>query len=365
MNILFLRHIFIIGGVHGNFKLLFGRLIDKGHNIYLGTTITPEVEDFRKLGVKLIELPVFPSNIFNLVKSIFLIVREVKINNIEVIHSSHRFTSVIGKIAGLISGVPVNVSVHEYFHNRRIVSRVWSKGNIITPSEGLRDHLIKKYGSSPEAINVINNPIDDRYVLAETKLNIVKKMINYDPECKYIGCIGRLSVEKGVQYFIESISLLKNRHNIVFVIAGDGPEMAFLRKMAEKIDADIMFLGIVKGNYELISLMDLIVIPSLSEGFGIIAAEAMLLSKPVIASKVGGLPEIVIHNETGYLVNSKSGFEIAECIKNLLENPDKIKIMGQRGRQISLNKYGLERYADCYMHQFRSLISKNKKLIST
>lgn len=358
MNILFLRHIFIIGGVHGNFKLLFGSLIDKGHKIYLGTTITPEVEDFRRLGVKLIELPVFPSNIFNLIKSIFLIVREVKNKNIEVIHSSHRFTSVIGKIAGLISGVPVNVSVHEYFHNRRIVSRVWSKGNIITPSEGLKKHLIRYYGSSPDAINVVFNPIDDRYVLDPDRLSVVKKMIAYDTKNKYIGCIGRLSVEKGVQYFIEAVSLLKNRRDIVFVIAGDGPEMTVLREMAEKIDADIKFLGIIKENYELISLMDLIVIPSLSEGFGIIAAEAMLLSKPVIASKVGGLPEIVIHNETGYLVNSKSGFELAECITKMLENPDKMKLMGQKGRNISLSKFGLERYARCYEDQFRKLICK-------
>jgi glycosyltransferase involved in cell wall biosynthesis len=95
----------------------------------------------------------------------------------------------------------------------------------------------------------------------------------------------------------------------------------------------IIFTGFCDDVYPLLSVMDVFVLASTSEGFGIALLEAMAMSKPVVATSVGGIPEVVIHGQTGLLVKARDSLALARTISHLLANREQAAAMGKRGRE--------------------------------
>lgn len=115
------------------------------------------------------------------------------------------------------------------------------------------------------------------------------------------------------------------------------------------------------------SLMDIFCVPSAREGFGLVAAEAMLHHLPVIASEVGGLKNVVVDGETGYLVPPKDPVAMAEKIRELIIDPAKRKQMGEMGYRRSMENYTAQQYCkniqNLYLELFGAVIQKRDKKI--
>ena len=167
-----------------------------------------------------------------------------------------------------------------------------------------------------------------------------------------IGIVANLHPVKGHEDFVSMAKILLDRdYDIHFDIIGDDihrtSRMTALKEMvtALGIERRVLFHGFVDNVAEVIKDIDIIVCPSHIESFGRCIIEAMACGKPVVATKVGGIPEIVVDNDTGILVPPKSPGELADAVRRLLANPTCRAEMGRKGRDRVELLFSMEAHA--------------------
>jgi L-malate glycosyltransferase len=154
----------------------------------------------------------------------------------------------------------------------------------------------------------------------------------------------RLSTAKGLRYLILAIAQLIDRHpKIKLVIAGEGELETELRQLVTDlgISKHVVFAGYVTDLSNLLSLMQIFVLPSLQEPFGLVCAEAMSMGKPVIGTNVGGIPEQVVDGLTGLIVPPGDSEALANGISSLITDPTLSATFGQRGYERYQEKFAL------------------------
>ncbi len=183
-------------------------------------------------------------------------------------------------------------------------------------------------------------------------------------------CLGRLVYEKGFDLTITAFaSLLERFPQARLVIAGDGPMLSELKNQASTLGVaeSVDFPGMIDHDNipDLINQSTVVIMSSRSEPFGIVALEAAQMARPVVAARVGGLPEIVIHKKTGILVEKGSSASLANAIKSILEHPDFSTQMGEAARIRARNMFSLDQYADTYDDLYKKLnrINEKKKVV--
>jgi glycosyltransferase involved in cell wall biosynthesis len=161
-----------------------------------------------------------------------------------------------------------------------------------------------------------------------------------------IATAGRLSPEKGHRYLIEAMPrVLASKRDAVLLIFGDGPLRTELARLADRMGCgdSIHFLGFVPGFASLLRDIDIFVLPSLIEGLPNALLEALAAAKPVVATAVGGVPDLVVDRKTGLLVSPRDGSRLAEAIILLLSDPGLARTMGLAGRESVRTSYSFER----------------------
>jgi glycosyltransferase involved in cell wall biosynthesis len=180
-------------------------------------------------------------------------------------------------------------------------------------------------------------------------------------EGQYVLFVGRLSDEKGAETLIRAAALNKN---IPVHIVGIGPADSYLHRLAEHLGADnVQFKGYLRGEalrHEYAQAR-FVVVPSICyEVFGLTVLEAYASGKPVIASQMGGLGEIVRNGETGLFVSAGNIDELAEKITTLWNNPDQIYAMGRTARHLVETIYNPEEHYRRIMEIYKGVLTKNK-----
>jgi glycogen(starch) synthase len=173
--------------------------------------------------------------------------------------------------------------------------------------------------------------------------------------------LGRLVYEKGFDTAIVAFSHLKKRgSNAELMIAGSGPERSDLEKLVDRLGVgeSVQFIGQVTIDEvpPLINRASFIVMPSYLEAFGLVALESMRMGRPVIATNVGGLPEIVTDRETGLLVPPRDPIALCKAMELLLGQPEELAKMGLRARKWAMGTYLLEENVTQYEAIFKELI---------
>jgi L-malate glycosyltransferase len=161
-----------------------------------------------------------------------------------------------------------------------------------------------------------------------------------------IGTIAHLSPEKGLNYLIEAASLIPAvQRKLRFVIVGDGKCLHDLKELAsQKGLSDVFqFAGFHSNTYQFMQSFDIFALPSLSEGLSSAILEAMAISLPIIATNVGGIPELVKNGENGLLVAPANPVELSQAIQHLVENPAEAERMGNSGRERMETQFTLKR----------------------
>lgn len=177
-------------------------------------------------------------------------------------------------------------------------------------------------GADPDRVTVILNGVDMPKLDDAAKHQDALPAL---PDGPIVACIARLEPVKGVEYFVRAAALVEGA---VFAIAGTGSLEPRLREIAaaQSGGSRVVFLGSIPSAAALMARADVVVVPSLSEAFGLVAAEAMALGRPVVATRVGGLPEVVVDNGSGLLVDAGDPVAIAEALRKVLGDRD----MGNR-----------------------------------
>jgi glycosyltransferase involved in cell wall biosynthesis len=176
-------------------------------------------------------------------------------------------------------------------------------------------------------------------------------------------CVGRLVSYKGVDVAVAAFKSIIDRFPLArLIIAGDGPARPQLERQAIELglkDA-VKFLGWVTSEQvpNLISSATAVIIPSWREGLPWVALEAALMARPVVATSVGGLPEVIVHQQTGLLVEPGNSGAIAAAILSLLEHPERARQMGKNARRRAQTVFSWARYVDAYDDLYGGLIQK-------
>jgi L-malate glycosyltransferase len=161
------------------------------------------------------------------------------------------------------------------------------------------------------------------------------------------GIVGRLTYQKGHMILLNSMAeVIKQFPDVVLLIIGEGPDCQKLGKRAAELDLNknIRWLGAQPQDkvFEFYSIMDVFVMPSLYEGFGFTAAEAMAAGVPVVGTKIEGLSEIIEDGVTGYLIPANDSKKLSDALLNLLTDSEKAKMMGTKGSQRVKELFSLE-----------------------
>jgi glycosyltransferase involved in cell wall biosynthesis len=174
-----------------------------------------------------------------------------------------------------------------------------------------------------------------------------------------VGFVGRLERIKGCEFFVRAAARLATYHpDVRFVVAGAGSREPELWRLAVDLGvADrIQFLGYIESVPPLLAALDVVVIPSLSEASSLISAEALALGVPVVASNVGGLPDIVVDGETGLLAAPGDTAGIARAVERLLADPSWAASLASAGRQRVDERFTAERMVEGYLRMYSSMI---------
>jgi glycosyltransferase involved in cell wall biosynthesis len=179
-------------------------------------------------------------------------------------------------------------------------------------------------------------------------------------------CLGRLAVQKGFDVAITALASIANRFpNARLIVAGDGPERPNLeRQVAERGLADIVdFVGWVSPDkvLALINTSTIVLMPSRWEGLPSVVLQAAMMARAVIATRVSGLSEVVVHEETGLLVESEDCHALAEAIAILLNQPETAARMGQAARCRVQERFSWEQCVTAYDSLWRRLVVNGRR----
>jgi glycosyltransferase involved in cell wall biosynthesis/protein-tyrosine-phosphatase len=290
----------------------------------------------------------------------------------DVVHTHRYKDTVLGAIAARLTGVPnvvrtvhghpepaegwpaLKLGIYEWL-DRLALRR--SASVIVAVSKNLADSL-RRSGFWPGMITAIHNgtaPIPP--VPAEVRAAI-RTELKIPADALVIGTVGRLVPVKGHVDLIRAIALaLPRMPHAKLVIAGDGPLLGELTAMVGRlgIDQTCIFTGHRADVHHLLAAMDVFVLPSLSEGIPMALLEAMSLGVPVVATRVGGIPEVVRDRVTGLLVPAGDDRALAEACLQLARYPDWAAEIGAAGQVFVSEEYTQERAGRALADTYRSL----------
>jgi glycosyltransferase involved in cell wall biosynthesis len=214
-----------------------------------------------------------------------------------------------------------------------------STQQIVVTSEVVRRW--KDPGGKSQKVCVIAPPFDlDRFTA--TRAHGPRSRREEGDRTAVLGVVGRLSREKGHRFLIAALpEILAREPEAQLLIVGAGPLESELRAEVEALDLSkrVRFLGHVQDVQGALNLMDVLVVPSLSEAFSLATVEGMMMELPVVGSRTGGIAEIVLDGETGLLVPPGDSAALARACQYLLSNPDVRCQMGERGRRRVLDAF--------------------------
>lgn len=246
-----------------------------------------------------------------------------KANNVRLIHTVH------GHYTNYTPGWKSRLKILvRHFLERRASNYTYK---IVPVSDSIKDYIINDIGISAENINRIHNGIAD-FAYSEGSESL-KSIANQPLKLITVGRIARI---KNYPLLLNAFAIAVEKNNrILLEVVGDGPELNHLKELAKQLDIEeqVNFLGFRTDIFERLAANDVFVLSSDYEGISIAILEAMSLSKPVIATKVGGVPETVEHNKTGYLIENRSVEDFADAIINLAGSHSKMLDFGKQARR--------------------------------
>lgn len=285
----------------------------------------------RALGIEVIDLGMGSSARVDAMGRLYALLRRI---HPAILHTWMFHANIPGRVIGRAAGVPIILSSERTMGQESRVRHMLNRrtaflaDRILCVSDSVRAHASAVIGLPDEKLVVIPNGID---LAAYTP---VRHPLDGPLS---IGYVGRLEPVKGVPLLLDALALLAaNLPECAWrlTLVGDGSQRAALVAQAERLGlaARVEFLGARQDVPALMQGFDLLVLPSLHEGMPNVALEAMACAVPVVATGVGGTPEVVLHGETGLLVPPADAPALAAALAVLAADPERRDAMGTLGR---------------------------------
>ena len=239
---------------------------------------------------------------------------------------------------------------------------------VFTTGEAVRQQLIIQNRLNPDAVFSIPTGVDLKRFQPGASSAELRESLGIQGGQPVIGTVSFLRPEKGLDVLIDAVSLLhKEFPNVCCLIVGTGKEyeklLAQIRQ--KKLDKSVILAGFRKDIPELLSTMDVFVLPSLEEGMPQSLLQALAMERAVVASSVGGVPEVIRDGQTGFLVSSQDPAALTEKIGMLLRDPDQRRAFGQGGRRAIADDYSLDAMLQKTEQLYSHLWEKRKNRAQT
>jgi glycosyltransferase involved in cell wall biosynthesis len=291
----------------------------------------------------------------------------------DVVHTHLIHGDLYGTLAARLAGVPAMVSTKHNdnaFRRRGFYARLdralarW-QDRIITISHHLKRFCIEVEGLPPEKIVPIHYGLDaDAFLRPRQSGKDVRQEFGIPSDAPLVGVVGRLTEQKGHRYLFQAFArVLEALPSAHLLVVGDGELRPALERQvaAAGLGQRVTFAGWRRDVARVMAALDVLAMPSLWEGFGLVLLEAMAASRPIVASRVSAIPEIVTHGETGLLVPPKDVAALARALLNFLRDPARAKEMGRRGRERLAQQFTVDRMVEQIQAVYDDLVQERRK----
>jgi glycosyltransferase involved in cell wall biosynthesis len=295
----------------------------------------------------------------------------------DILHTHTAKAGTVGRAAALLAGRHAPPIIVHTFHGHvlrgyfgplrtrffRLLER-WLAARttaLIAVSPQVRDDLVALGVAPRERFVVIRLGIelDERVAGKQNGRAESRRYLGIDPERFAVGWIGRMTAVKRTDDILVAFKRLRDEGvDAVLCLVGDGPDRPQLERRAHELGVvrDTLFLGYQEDVAPFYSAFDALVLPSSNEGTPVSAIEALAASRPVVATRVGGVPDVVQEGEDGFLVEPGATDDLADRLAELARDPKLRERMGRAGRERVLPRYAVERLVDDVDRLYRALL---------
>jgi glycosyltransferase involved in cell wall biosynthesis len=287
------------------------------------------------------------------------LVRLVRRVRPHIVHANSTKAGFIGRLAAKLAGVPVVLfTAHGFFlyepfwgRAKRLLYAVLERAGgrlcdlVIAVSEADRQRMIEYEILPAEKLVVVHNGLDaDACTMEGSAARTDRSLLPFHG--KIVGTVAHFYPIKGLQFVIRAAALVGQGYpETGFVIVGDGEQRLELEHLVKRLglDSHVAFLGQRDDVSEILPLFDVFVLPSVKEGLPFALLEAMAAARPIVASAVGGIPEVITDGETGLLVPPRDPEALAKAISTMLTDRGKAQQMGLAARERVLASFTVTR----------------------
>jgi glycosyltransferase involved in cell wall biosynthesis len=297
-----------------------------------------------------------PRDVKALVKLYALIHRERP----HIVHTHTAKAGFLGRLAARLAGVPVVVHtfhghvLHGYYGpvknqllRRAEQSLAWLTDRLVTVSERVKNELVGYGIAKADKISVVPLGFDlEPFVNSHAQKNEFRREIGFGDQHKLIGIVGRLFPIKNHALFLESAARIAAQEPAArFVVVGDGVLRPTLEKQARELGITnrVLFTGWRQDVPRICADVDVLVVCSDNEGTPVSAIEAMGARCPVVATRVGGLPDLIEDHKTGCLVPPRDGTALANAVLDLLHSPQSARKLGKNAQAFVRQRFTMQR----------------------
>ncbi|MDI6759771.1 MAG: glycosyltransferase [Candidatus Brocadiaceae bacterium] len=360
------------GGAESNLLSVAKRINRERYNVEIGCLTGGRVaEIFRGGGLTVTVINM--KNKWDVV-AVIRLVQLLKEEKIDILHTCLYPSNTFGRIAAILARTPVSLAWEQgmpsYFKTPRHVQvdRVLNKFTdaIVAASSAVKHSIVEVEGIGESKIQVVHNcveppafdPSSDAIATASVGASAsadnvhlqsdLKLELGLRPEDRVLPYVASLGPPKGHGGFLPAIrEVVKIFPDVKFLFVGEGPLRQEIEKDVERlgIKENVLMCGFRRDVAEILSIAEFYVHPTITEALGIAILEAMVMGKAVVASRVDGIPEVVVEGETGLLFPPQDTEATSRAIIELLQSPSRAREMGKKGRPRALNYFSAERSA--------------------
>jgi glycosyltransferase involved in cell wall biosynthesis len=288
---------------------------------------------------------------------------------VDIVHTHLFLGGAFGRLAALLAGVPVKVTTEQ---NAYAIGHLPSRSQVLTGallarfsdrlvavSQGARHYLVQVERVPPAKIQVVPNAIHWPEAVPDFRVEAVKRELGAEGRSPVLGTVARLTPQKGLNYLLQALSVLRTRFPDLFcVIVGEGEMRAGLESLAMRMGLEnhVRFCGLRRDVPAILQGLDLFVLPSLFEGLPLALLEAMAAGRPVVATRVAGSSEVIEDGVNGRLVPPADADALAEAMIALLDDRELAQTLARRGRETVRQQYTIGPVAEAYERLYEELL---------
>jgi glycosyltransferase involved in cell wall biosynthesis len=368
-RVVYMAHAFMVGGAEEMVLNLIRHLPDRFEPVVCCiNNAGPIGEEIRSAGV--------PFHVFDLdpglrrpwhVLGIAGRLRELQP---DIVHTFLLTASLYGRLGAILAGVPIVIGteVNIYEHKRphhALAERLLMRGTdrVVASAKSVRDFYVAQVHAAPAKVDVIYNAVDWSQLQTTSSRGAMRASLGLPDELPVAGIIARLTEQKAHRYLFEAMAVTPGLESLHLLVVGDGDLRDELRGRAERLGLSprVHFLGARRDLGDLLGAVDLFVMPSLWEGLPLSMVLAMGAQLPVVATRVAGIPEVVLHGQTGLLVPPADVPALGAALARLVGDPALRQTMGAAAAAFVRPRFGVDGYVAAVTDLYdRLLVEKGR-----